>query len=266
MLSRFKWPIVHAFHYIFPRIAHQRHVSQTKNIEIEINLLPLLVDPNRESVDVGANVGLYSERLAALTRHVHIVEAHPRLAYILKAARAKNSTVYHGAASSLEGFTTLNIPIQNGQECVGLSSVERGSTEERFKSIRIPSIVLDSLSLRNIGFVKIDIEGHELEALAGAKRLIEKQRPTFLVEAEERHCPGAPKLVCNFFASRDYRGVFVYGNRVLPVEQFDPMMQDVRSLRNDVARSSITYPNNFIFIPNERFENDIFERFEALLS
>jgi FkbM family methyltransferase len=266
MFGRFKWPIVHAFHYTFPRIAHQRHKRQTKNLEIEITLLPLLVDPSRESIDVGANVGLYADRLAALTKHVHIIEAHPRLAYILKAARAKNATVYHGAASSLEGFTTLNIPLEDGQECVGLSSVERGDAEQKYKSVRIRSLVLDSLSLRNIGFVKIDVEGHELEALAGSNDLISKQRPAFLIEVEERHRPGGPKLVFDFFANRGYRGLFVYGKQVLPVERFDPTMQDPRNLRNDVARTSITYPNNFIFIPKERFKDDTALRLEAMLS
>lgn len=266
MLERFKWPVVHAFHYAFPRIAHQRHQRHTKNLEIEISLLPLLVDPDRESIDVGANVGLYADRLAALTQHVHIFEAHPRLAYILEAARAKNATVYHGAVSSQEGFATLNIPLQHGQECDGLSSLERGDTEQEYKSVRIRSLVLDSLSLRNIGFVKIDVEGHELEALGGSDRLISEQRPTFLIEAEERHRPGAPKLIFDFFAERDYRGVFVCGKQILPVERFDPAMQDARNLRNDVARTSINYPNNFIFIPKERFKADTPHQLEALLS
>jgi|ERR1700733_281610 FkbM family methyltransferase len=265
MLGRFKWPVVHAFHYVFPRIAHQRHMRHTNSLEIEIALLPLLADPERESIDVGANVGLYADRLAALTKHVHIFEAHPRLAYILKAARAKNATVYHGAVSSLDGFATLNIPLQNGQECDGLSTLERGDTQQKYKSIRIRSLMLDSLSQRNIGFVKIDVEGHELEALAGSDRLISKQRPTFLIEAEERHRPGATKLVFDFFAKRDYRGVFVFGRQVIPVERFDPTMQDARNLRSDVARSSIIYPNNFIFIPKERFKDDTHRRLEALL-
>jgi len=104
-------------------------------------------------------------------------------------------------------------------------------------------LVLDRLSVHNIGFVEIDVEGHELEALAGCSGLISKQRPTFLSEAEERHRPGAPKLVFDF-AKRDYRGVFVYRKQALPVERFDPAMQDARNLRNDVARSSIVYPNN----------------------
>ena len=49
---------------------------------------------------------------------------------------------------------------------------------------------LDSFSFHNVGFIKIDIEGHELAVISGARNTIEQSRPAFLIECEERNTPG----------------------------------------------------------------------------
>ena len=46
---------------------------------------------------------------------------------------------------------------------------------------------LDDLALGDVGFVKIDVEGHELAVLRGAAETLQRNRPPLLVEAEERH-------------------------------------------------------------------------------
>ena len=46
---------------------------------------------------------------------------------------------------------------------------------------------LDDFGLEPVGVIKIDAEGHELTVLQGARALIERDRPSFLIEAEERH-------------------------------------------------------------------------------
>ncbi len=41
---------------------------------------------------------------------------------------------------------------------------------------------LDSFKLKNIDFIKLDVEGHELKVLLGAKSLLEKYSPTIVIE------------------------------------------------------------------------------------
>ena len=41
---------------------------------------------------------------------------------------------------------------------------------------------LDSYGFRNVGFIKIDVEGSEIEVIAGARKIISRDRPNMLIE------------------------------------------------------------------------------------
>ena len=60
---------------------------------------------------------------------------------------------------------------------------------------------------QDVAFVKIDVEGHELNVLNGAVELLERSQPVFLVEAEDRHRAEATRSVFEFFRSKFYRGL-----------------------------------------------------------
>src|SRR5437868_5966109 len=63
---------------------------------------------------------------------------------------------------------------------------------------------LDQFDLRNVGFVKIDVEGHELAVLEGAARTLARERPNLLIEANEHHRPDAVGSIRRFMAELDY--------------------------------------------------------------
>ena len=47
---------------------------------------------------------------------------------------------------------------------------------------KVEQIALDDLPLSRVDFIKIDVEGMEFEALAGAEKIIEKCKPQMLIE------------------------------------------------------------------------------------
>ncbi len=53
----------------------------------------------------------------------------------------------------------------------------------------------DILGDATIGFVKMDIEGHELRALTGMRSVLERDKPTVLVEVEARNDQGVFDLM-----------------------------------------------------------------------
>jgi FkbM family methyltransferase len=95
-------------------------------------------------------------------------------------------------------------------------------------------------------FVKIDVEGHELAVLEGARRTLETHRPTLLIECEARHRPdGDVRSVFDFLKSVGYTGsFFCYGSR-RPLIEFDVAVhQHVDRTRGRVPGG---YANNFAF-------------------
>ena len=241
-----------------PRVAFLMARFNHVHDESEIELLPFLVDPERQAIDVGANIGRYTLPLSRRAAHVHAFEPHPRLAAVLRATFPSRATIYEAAASDRNGMTQLHIPFVDGREDQGIASVETGAFDDTFEgsfgSLDVRALTLDSLSDCNIGFIKIDVEGHELSVLQGAEKLLARWRPTVLVEVEERHSPGALGRVTAFFDALNYRGFFLFDSALRPLSEFLPDMQNpllLRVLDAGAPRKAIPYVNNFIFIPDE---------------
>lgn len=117
------------------------------------------------------------------------------------------------------------------------------------QSVTVATRRLDDLGLGPVGLIKIDVEGHEGAVLRGAERTIETHRPAILVEAEERHHPGAVANLRAFMEAKSYRGYFFLGRKLQPVETFDPgRHQSPQNISRDGRRLGGVYVNNFIYV------------------
>jgi hypothetical protein len=118
-----------------------------------------------------------------------------------------------------------------------------GERVESVDRILVPVRRLDDLHLRNVGFIKIDVEGYESEVLEGARDTIDACRPNFLIEIEQRHrSTGNVRDLFAHFARRGYSGYFVYGHEILPVEEFD-----ADAMQNPALERTQHYVSNFGF-------------------
>jgi FkbM family methyltransferase len=137
-----------AFHYAFPRISFKLMHMRRVHDEVEMDLLPILVDEHKEAVDVGANVGRYAKPLSALATHVHAFEPHPRLARVLSRSLPRNVTVNQTAVSSTFGRVVLHIPIVHGRQDEGIAHISSPSEDERCDKIEVACVPLDTLARR----------------------------------------------------------------------------------------------------------------------
>jgi len=51
--------------------------------------------------------------------------------------------------------------------------------------LRIECRIIDELNIQDVCYVKIDIEGHEYEALLGMKQLLIRDHPTLMIEIHD---------------------------------------------------------------------------------
>jgi FkbM family methyltransferase len=142
-----------------------------------------LADPADHVVDAGANIGYMTAVLlarvdAASGGRVTAVEAHPGVRRDLdrnleewRAERAAPVKVVAAALSSAEGFVSLVEPDQFDSNR-GLARV--GEALAAGSGLQVPAVTLDAIvpSPEAIGVLKLDVEGHELEVLRGATRLL----------------------------------------------------------------------------------------------
>jgi FkbM family methyltransferase len=238
----------------FPSIWLRWHLMhRPKSAEQELQYLDRIVPEGAVTVDVGANCGLYTRKLARLSRQVHAFEPSHAMADLLRRTSASNVDVHEIALSDHTGNAELFIPRADEQLVYGLASLEATATasKEEGVSVSVPTARLDAIVHQDVAFVKIDVEGHELSVLNGAVELLEQSQPVFLVEAEDRHREHATRSIFDFFEARSYRGFFLKDGIAVPVDQFDQAdLQDADALLPDGGRKSgHCYVNNFFFFP-----------------
>jgi FkbM family methyltransferase len=255
---------------LFPKLMLLRAISHQKWVETEESLLPLIVDPNRQSIDVGANIGRYAVKLSRLCKQVYAFEPDDELASFLEKAAPKNIKVLNRAVSACNGTLEFHVPVADGVYLTSLGTAEQlvaNRFDVGFNTRTVSSCTLDDLADQDIGFIKIDIEGHEYEALLGAKRLIRNQRPKFLIEIEERHNPGNLINIQRFLVGEcNYSSFFVYNNRTRALDEFSSTMQNPTALLKPIPRVAMDYVNNFFFIPSELDSAELRRKIDRFLN
>ncbi len=136
-------------------------------------------------IDVGANVGDFTELLAKNhpSASIHCFEPNPNTFQKLKENCQSIATLVNGGIGEEEGNLKLYFS-QDDKTSVQASSNPEILTvigkQENLTSIDIKVDTLDNYCATNgieeIDFLKIDIEGFELEALRGAKGLLQENK------------------------------------------------------------------------------------------
>lgn len=175
--------------------------------EPDLRALSDLIVPGASAIDVGANYGVYSYHLSRLASHVYAYEPNPRLAARLKKAVSANVTVIEAGLSDHVGTAVLKIPLYvDGRQIHGCGTIEDHSFDGQISQASIAIKRLDDEHYENIGFIKIDVEGHEEAVIRGALGLINRCHPRLLVEIWQRHLRRKRvRDVVDFIESLGYR-------------------------------------------------------------
>jgi FkbM family methyltransferase len=217
--------------------------------ERELRLLPSLCDKQELAIDVGASYGIYSFHLVRYAAGVVAIEPLPECVSFIRSALPM-VRVIEGAASDHAGTETLWIPTAARATDSPTLAPAHGFDDDSVRGVVVNLVTLDSLELTRVGFMKIDVEGHELAVLRGAEEILQRDHPAILVEAEERHRRGAVRCVREHLERQGYSGFFLHRGRPVPVAQFEPLVhQDASRLTRDITLDPRTeYINNFIFV------------------
>ncbi len=137
-------------------------------------------------IDIGANVGNHTIGLCDHFLHCHAFEPDPKTFRLLRAntAQRQNITCHPIALSDQDGISTFcQDPVNTGKShIIGKSVMQLPPEQERLIEVETKQLDSEKFVSEPISFVKIDVEGHELKVLRGAKKLLTTQTPMILIE------------------------------------------------------------------------------------
>lgn len=189
-------------------------------------------------IDIGANIGRHTIPLAkkaGSAGFLHAFEPIPlirrKLVENLALSGQNNVAIFPCAVSNRSGVSEFNY-VPNLPEESGLK--ERrfyNATPDRIEKIQVNIFRLDDLVPRKwkVSFVKIDVEGGELDALLGAKEILEASRPIVAFECGAASFLGyhdTPHLIFDIFSSLEYEVFSIIGQRISSSDVFSQASRD----------------------------------------
>ena len=266
--------------YISPSYYKSRFFKKLKGLSAQ-NLLERKVEPEflwikevleKDSVfmDVGANVGAY---LYTLENHlkpenIFAFEPNPQLFKRLKRLFPKVNLLSL-ALSDVSTIAEFKIPVINGEKVHTRGTLQTSIKEKNEEKTILQKVEVkplddlvfdegyiekgrnaqtDKFNLKKLDFIKIDVEGNEMQTLRGAKKTIEKFKPILMVEMEQRHHKENLWTLISEIADWGYSVNFLDRKTLQPkllTEEF------LNQQNPDNVKNYKDYINNIIFLPRK---------------
>ena len=141
-------------------------------------------------VDVGSNIGIYTllmSKLVGKDGKVFSFEPDNRNIELLKKSIIlndfKNINLYNCLLSNINSD---NYKFYLDKDYFGSNSIIKSQLpSELYKAINVKSLTLDSIFLNNkrkLDFIKVNVDGSEVDFVEGAKETIKKFKPLIIIE------------------------------------------------------------------------------------
>jgi FkbM family methyltransferase len=151
--------------------------------------------PGGVAIDIGANIGCHTLTMASavgVSGRVVAIEPHPRvfarLARNIELNHLRNVEAHNVALGDTEGETTLYAPVESDpQPSMATLHLENLALDRaQHEAFHVRVVTLDAFrgvhGVERVDFIKIDVEGHELRVLEGARETIASCRPRIVFE------------------------------------------------------------------------------------
>jgi FkbM family methyltransferase len=144
----------------------------------ECDMISSLAIKNKKCLDIGANFGCISQRLEY--DGFEVIAFEPQKELFDNILRKNFRGIAHNCALSFENGTTIMPRLRYGDNnSYGQAAC---NTRSDLGYVKVPMFTLDSFEIDNIGLIKIDVEGFELNVLKGGVATIERNRPVMYIE------------------------------------------------------------------------------------
>ena len=183
-----------------------------------VSLINIYIDRQKEVIDVGANIGLFTvlfSKTISKGNKVLAVEPTPLAQEYLKKNLDRNECsdsvmIYEGISTDKQGNYKMNV-ISGMEEYSSLGNISHPAVVGKAScEIDIKGDTIDNMVERfglTPGFLKIDTEGAEYLVLKGALHTIKKEAPIILSELDDdmlANCGANSKMVIDLLQGNGY--------------------------------------------------------------
>lgn len=216
--------------------------------EPELKLVYDFCNKDSVSIDVGAANGMYLAHLYTISKKCYAFEPREKALENLKrvfSGITSNIQFEQVALSDHSGTTEMKILKSNDR----LSTIETENTIEKYgevELVKVPVKKLDDYPITDkVGFIKIDVEGHEESVIKGALNLIRRDHPFLLIEIEERHKKDSIAHINTLLQNQGYKGYYLLNGRLNTIESFNIPHY------HQYNKTGQPYIFNFVYVHNE---------------
>jgi FkbM family methyltransferase len=139
----------------------------------------------RTALDIGAHVGIWTRRMAPIFEKVYAFEPIPKHIECHKENLKDYSNVVLNeiGLSNKEGTAVIReLDFNSGSSTLEWKKLTTKETKHKQRQTEINLKTLDSYELTNIDFIKMDVEGHEVSTIEGAKETLINNSPIIFIE------------------------------------------------------------------------------------
>ncbi len=229
------------------------------------NLLNKTLKPGMTCIDIGGNIGYYVlQECSIIGKNGRVIafEPSPRNFNFL------NENLKINNISNVESFN-FAIGDMSGQKKFLLTEASNSShivddSFEDYDTISVKMMTLDEFLIENnvekIDFLRMDIEGSEVEAYAGMKQTIKKFKPSILMEVHNSYLGTKKTIEFLTKLKQDGYDAQYYISRNVDVSFIGNVDEDVKNYSIDYLIDGIknnSIPNTFhLFLKNSNYNND----------
>jgi FkbM family methyltransferase len=175
------------------------------------------LNPDRDAMDIGANVGFYTVLLAKTLKDRKVLSVEPapnavaRLKKNIELNGVQNKVIYFdGVVSDHLGEAEIKVVIGREEFSSMGEMIHPSVAESKYEKIKVSATTVDELVKENNldpGFIKIDVEGMEHKVLNGMHEVLKNKRPVVMTELTDpllKKNGSSSKEVIRFFESYGY--------------------------------------------------------------
>lgn len=250
--------------YVSPKFYKDRFFKNLKNLN-EQNILERKIEPellwvrnylkkNDVFMDVGTNMGAYLYILEDRLQHHNIFGFEPNKKLCMRLKRIfPDMRIVTLALSDANTYSEFKIPVINGKKILTRGTLhteikEMGENSSERHTVKV--LRLDDWAeiehFTRLNFIKIDVEGNELQTLRGARETIQKFKPTLMVEIEQRHHQEPIWNIISEVAGWGFKAHYLSRKSFEPVPLTKNLLEEQNS---DNVKKYKQYINNIIFVP-----------------